>query len=99
MALLEEGGELRRAEMLDHLDGHDLVERLSLVDVAVIDEIDAAAVFEARRAAYVRDSAEARNLLSGPPVAWRDEAVRLLINIQGVADLSHPDAATPTASV
>ena len=50
------------------------------------------AAFEARRAAYVRDSTEARNLLKGPPVSWRGEAVRLLINIQGVSDLSHPDA-------
>src|SRR5271169_2185976 len=50
------------------------------------------AAFEARRAADARDSAVARRLLAGPPVAWRREMVRLHINIQGLADLSHPDA-------
>jgi phosphoenolpyruvate-protein phosphotransferase (PTS system enzyme I) len=50
------------------------------------------AAFAARRAAYARESAVARNLLTGPHVAWRGETVRLHINIQGVADLSHPDA-------
>jgi phosphotransferase system enzyme I (PtsI) len=50
------------------------------------------AAFEARRAADAKDSAAARNLLAGPPVAWCRETVRLQINIQGPADLSHPDA-------
>jgi phosphotransferase system enzyme I (PtsI) len=50
------------------------------------------AAFEARRAADARDSAAARRLLAGPPVAWCHETVRLHINIQGLADLSHPDA-------
>ncbi len=50
------------------------------------------AAFEARRAADARASAAARSLLAGPPVAWRRETVRLHINIQSLADLSHPDA-------
>jgi phosphotransferase system enzyme I (PtsI) len=50
------------------------------------------AAFEARRAANARDSAAARHLLAGPPVAWCRETVRLHINIQGLADLSHSDA-------
>jgi phosphotransferase system enzyme I (PtsI) len=50
------------------------------------------AAFEARRTADARDSAAARSLLAGPPLAWRRETVRLQINIQGLADLSHPDA-------
>jgi phosphoenolpyruvate-protein phosphotransferase (PTS system enzyme I) len=50
------------------------------------------AAFEARRAAYLQDSAAASRILAGPPVTWRGDAVRLHINIQGLADLSHPDA-------
>lgn len=50
------------------------------------------AAFEARRGAHAKDVAAVRSVLAGPPVAWRGETVRLLINIQGVADLSHPDA-------
>jgi phosphoenolpyruvate-protein phosphotransferase (PTS system enzyme I) len=48
--------------------------------------------FEDRREAHARDSATARILLAGPPVAWRGETVQLHINIQGLVDLSHPDA-------
>jgi phosphotransferase system enzyme I (PtsI) len=50
------------------------------------------AAFEARRAADAGNSVAARRLLAGPPVAWRGEAVGLHINIQGLADLTHPDA-------
>jgi phosphotransferase system enzyme I (PtsI) len=50
------------------------------------------AAFETRRAADARDTAAARRLLAGPPVAWRRETVRLHINVQSLADLSHPDA-------
>ena len=48
--------------------------------------------FENRRAVHTRDIAASRSILAGPPVAWRDEMVQLHINIQGLADLSHPDA-------
>jgi phosphotransferase system enzyme I (PtsI) len=48
--------------------------------------------FAARRAALARDSAKEHELLKGPPVAWQRETVRLLINIEGLVDLSHPDA-------
>jgi phosphotransferase system enzyme I (PtsI) len=50
------------------------------------------AAFEARRGAHAKDVAAVRSVLAGPPIAWRGETVRLLINIEGVADLSHPDA-------
>jgi phosphotransferase system enzyme I (PtsI) len=50
------------------------------------------AAFEARRAAHVKDMQLARAALAEPPAAWRGERVRLHVNIQGPADLSHPDA-------
>jgi phosphotransferase system enzyme I (PtsI) len=50
------------------------------------------AEFEQRRVQSERGSAEARAVLAAPAPAWRGEPVRLLINIQGLADLSHPDA-------
>ncbi len=50
------------------------------------------AAFEARRGAHAEEIAVVRSVLAGPPVAWRGEAVRLLLNIQGVTDLAHPDA-------
>ena len=103
---LQQGSPTSHVAMLARARGVPMVVQLGALfdeaDAVLLDgeratlELDPSAArladFEARRAAYVRDSAEARNLLSGPPVAWRDEAVRLLINIQGVADLSHPDA-------
>ncbi len=52
----------------------------------------AVAAFEARRAARAGDLALAREALAGPPAAWRGERVRLCINIQGLDDLTHPDA-------
>jgi len=51
------------------------------------------ASFVAQRAAHAEAGAAIRGLLAGPPVAWRGETVRLLINIQGDVDLAHPDAA------
>jgi phosphotransferase system enzyme I (PtsI) len=48
--------------------------------------------FAARRAAQTEQDRSARDLLAGPPLVWRGETVRLLLNIQGLADLSHPDA-------
>jgi phosphotransferase system enzyme I (PtsI) len=48
--------------------------------------------FENRRALYTGDIAASRSILARPPVAWRGETVQLHINIQGLADLSHPDA-------
>jgi phosphoenolpyruvate-protein phosphotransferase (PTS system enzyme I) len=48
--------------------------------------------FAARRAAQTEQNRSARDLLAGPPLVWRSETVRLLLNIQGLADLSHPDA-------
>jgi phosphotransferase system enzyme I (PtsI) len=50
------------------------------------------AAFAARREAHDGESASARGALAAPPVRWRGEAVRLLLNIQALADLSHPDA-------
>jgi len=47
--------------------------------------------FAARRAVQAQESASARDLLAGPPLIWCGEPVRLLVNIQGLADLSHPD--------
>jgi phosphotransferase system enzyme I (PtsI) len=59
-------------------------------------EIDPSAAriaeFEASRAALGRDQDAARSLLAGPPAVFAGETVRLLINVQGLADLSHPDA-------
>jgi phosphotransferase system enzyme I (PtsI) len=53
----------------------------------------AVAAFEARRSARLSELERARSELSGPPAVWRGERIRLLLNIQGLADLSHPDAA------
>jgi len=52
----------------------------------------AVAAFEAQRNARARELERARGVLAGPPAAWRGERVRLLVNIQGVADLAHADA-------
>jgi phosphotransferase system enzyme I (PtsI) len=49
-------------------------------------------IFEQRREAHQKSRAAARAVLRGPTAAWRGEKVRLLINIQQVADLEHPDA-------
>ena len=50
------------------------------------------AAFEARRGAHAEEIAIERSVLAGPPAQWRGELVRLHLNIQGVADLAHPDA-------
>jgi phosphotransferase system enzyme I (PtsI) len=49
-------------------------------------------LFERRREAHQKSRAAARAVLRGPTATWRGEKVRLLINIQQVADLEHPDA-------
>jgi phosphotransferase system enzyme I (PtsI) len=46
----------------------------------------------ARGAEGARSRAAASAALAGAPVVWDGEAVRLLINIHGLADLAHPDA-------
>jgi phosphotransferase system enzyme I (PtsI) len=48
--------------------------------------------FASRRNAFGREHAAARDLLAGPPALFGDEAVRLMINIQGLDDLADPDA-------
>jgi phosphotransferase system enzyme I (PtsI) len=48
--------------------------------------------FKARSGAHERNLAASRRVLTMPSVAWCNEPVRVLINIQGVADLAHPDA-------
>jgi len=50
------------------------------------------AAFQSRTTADARNRAAARSLLTAAPAVWHGEPVRLLINIQGVADLDHPDA-------
>jgi phosphotransferase system enzyme I (PtsI) len=53
----------------------------------------AVAAFETRRGARLRELERARAALAGEPLAWAGERIRLLVNVQGLADLSHPDAA------
>ena len=105
LALLR-GSPTSHVAMLARARGIPMVVQLSQVPdkqaTALLDgeqatlEVDPAssriAAFEARRAAYLRDSAAASSILVGPPVAWRGDPVRLYVNIQGLADLSHPDA-------
>lgn len=50
------------------------------------------AAFAARRTAHAKESAAAGTLPAGAPLVWQGETVRLHINIQGVADLDHPEA-------
>jgi phosphotransferase system enzyme I (PtsI) len=48
--------------------------------------------FERRREAHRKIRASARAILRKPAASWRGERIRLLINIQSVADLDHADA-------
>jgi phosphoenolpyruvate-protein phosphotransferase (PTS system enzyme I) len=48
--------------------------------------------FAVLRAAQAEKSIAVRDILAGPAPVWRGEHVRFLLNIQGLADLSHPDA-------
>ncbi len=105
LALLQ-GSPTSHVAMLARARGIPMVVQLGALpdraDTALIDgekatlELDPSAAriaaFQARHTAHARDSAAARSALAGPPLAWRGERVRLLINIQGLADLSHPDA-------
>ena len=68
------------------LDGEEATLELDPLPSAV-------AAFETRRSARLKELECARSVLDGEPIAWNGERVRLLINVQGLADLSHPDAA------
>lgn len=48
--------------------------------------------FERRREAHTRNRAAARAILRRPTADWRGDKIRLLINIQHLADLDHADA-------
>lgn len=48
--------------------------------------------FERRRETHARNRAAARAILRRPAAAWRGDRIRLLINIQRLADLDHADA-------
>jgi len=48
--------------------------------------------FERRRETHNRNRAAARAILRRPAAAWRGDRIRLLINIQRLADLNHADA-------
>jgi phosphotransferase system enzyme I (PtsI) len=50
------------------------------------------AAFESRQAAYAKMSVAAPGERGVPRAAYRGETVRLLINVQGLADLAHPAA-------
>jgi phosphoenolpyruvate-protein phosphotransferase (PTS system enzyme I) len=67
------------------LDGGEAILELDPTDSGI-------AAFESRRAAHARDNAVAAGLLTGPPATCSGQTVGLHINIQRVADLSHPDA-------
>lgn len=102
----EEGSPTSHVAMLARARGIPMVVQLGLLPdeagTVLLDgeqatlELDPPAsrviAFEARIDAHQRNIAVSRGVLAMPPVAWRDEPVRLLINIQGVADLTHPDA-------
>jgi phosphotransferase system enzyme I (PtsI) len=49
-------------------------------------------LFERRREVHRKNRASARAILRRPTASWRGERIRLLINIQRVEDLEHPDA-------
>jgi phosphoenolpyruvate-protein phosphotransferase (PTS system enzyme I) len=78
-------GELPDRQATALLDGEQATLEVDPADSRI-------AAFEARRAAYLRESVAASSVLAGPPVVWRGDTVRLHINIQGLADLCHPDA-------
>ena len=49
-------------------------------------------LFERRREIHRKSRASARAILRRPTALWRGERIKLLINIQRVEDLEHPDA-------
>ena len=49
-------------------------------------------LFERRREIHRKSRASARAILRRPAASWRGERIKLLINIQRVEDLEHPDA-------
>jgi phosphoenolpyruvate-protein phosphotransferase (PTS system enzyme I) len=49
-------------------------------------------VFERRRDLHQKNRASARAILRRPAASWGGEKIRLLINIQRIEDLEHPDA-------
>ena len=49
-------------------------------------------LFERRRELHRKNRASARAILRRPAASWDGENIRLLINIQRVEDLDHPDA-------
>ena len=49
-------------------------------------------LFEKRREIHRKSRASARAILRRPTALWRGERIKLLINIQRVEDLEHPDA-------
>jgi phosphotransferase system enzyme I (PtsI) len=103
---LEQGSATSHVAMLARARGVPMIVQLGALpaaaSVALLDgeratlELDPStagiAAFAERRAAHAGENASARGALAAPPVLWRGEAVRLLLNIQGLADLSHPDA-------
>jgi phosphotransferase system enzyme I (PtsI) len=103
---LEQGSPTSHVAMLARARGIPMVVQLGALparaEKALLDgeqatlELDPSpaqiAAFQAQRAAYARDSTAARSALAGPPLVWRGERIRVLINVQGLADLSHPDA-------
>jgi phosphoenolpyruvate-protein phosphotransferase (PTS system enzyme I) len=103
---LEQGSPTSHVAMLARARGVPMVVQLGVLPesarIALLDgeratlELDPSvaevAAFAARRAAHAGESAAARGALAAPPAQWRGEAVQLLLNIQGLGDLSHPDA-------
>jgi phosphoenolpyruvate-protein phosphotransferase (PTS system enzyme I) len=49
-------------------------------------------LFERRRELHRKNRASARAILRRPAASWNGEKIRLLINIQQVEDINHPDA-------
>ena len=49
-------------------------------------------LFQRRRELHRKNRASARAILHRPAASWDGEKIRLLINIQEVEDISHPDA-------
>ena len=104
LALLH-GSPTSHVAMLARARGIPMVVQLGAVPdagIALLDgesatlELDPGAervgLFERRREAHHRIRASARAILRKPAASWRGERIRLLINIQNVADLDHADA-------
>ena len=104
LALLR-GSPTSHVAMLARARGIPMVVQLGSVSnasVALLDgegatlELDPSAeqigLFERRREVHRKNRASARAILRRPTASWRGERIRLLINIQRVADLEHADA-------